>query len=61
MEHPGRTAPSSRTAPFYSIPPRRLVCVEHPAVIKDVDKAIDTLHGNTGVAKVTPTHLSVQL
>lgn len=42
-----------RTAPFHSIPPRRLVSVEHPAVIQDVDKAIDTLQGNAGVSKVS--------
>lgn len=46
--------PSSRTAPFYSITPRRLVSVEHPAVIKDVDKAIDTLHGDSGISKASP-------
>jgi len=41
-----------RTAPFYSIPPRRIVSVEHPAVIKNVDKAIDTLQGNYGISRV---------
>ncbi|GMG34488.1 unnamed protein product [Aspergillus oryzae] len=33
----------SRTAPSYPIPSRRTVTVEHPAIIKNVDKAIDTL------------------
>ncbi|KNG88327.1 RNA polymerase III transcription factor subunit [Aspergillus nomiae NRRL 13137] len=42
----------SRTAPFYPIPPRRIVSVEHPAIIKNVDKAIDTLQGNTGISKI---------
>ncbi|KAL4750098.1 hypothetical protein BDW72DRAFT_120898 [Aspergillus terricola var. indicus] len=42
----------SRTAPFYQIPNRPFVCVEHPAIIKNVDKAIDTLHGGTGIRKI---------
>ncbi|OGM49331.1 RNA polymerase III transcription factor subunit [Aspergillus bombycis] len=42
----------SRTAPFYPIPPRRIVSVEHPAIVKNVDKAIDTLQGNTGISKM---------
>ncbi|KAL4915642.1 RNA polymerase III transcription factor IIIC subunit-domain-containing protein [Aspergillus aurantiobrunneus] len=41
----------SRTAPFYEIPSRHIVCIEHPAIIKNVDKAIDTLQGNTGIIK----------
>ncbi|PLB52038.1 putative RNA polymerase III transcription factor subunit [Aspergillus steynii IBT 23096] len=41
-----------RTAPFYPVPPRHLVSVEHPAIIKDVDKAIDTLQGNAGISKI---------
>ncbi|KAI9035678.1 transcription factor TFIIIC subunit TFC1 [Aspergillus affinis] len=43
---------SSRTAPFYTVPPRNLVSVEHPAIIKDADKAIDTLQGNAGISKI---------
>ncbi|RJE17690.1 Transcription factor, partial [Aspergillus sclerotialis] len=43
-----------RTAPFYQIPPRQLVSVEHPAVIKDVDKALDTLEGDRGISKASP-------
>ncbi|KAL3457313.1 RNA polymerase III transcription factor IIIC subunit-domain-containing protein [Aspergillus heterothallicus] len=42
---------SSRTAPFYTIPSRQIRCIEHPAIIKNVDKAIDTLQGNAGIAK----------
>jgi hypothetical protein len=41
-----------RTAPFYPIPPRRIVSVEHPGVIKNVNRAIDTLDGNDGIARV---------
>ncbi|CBF73674.1 hypothetical protein AN7997.2 [Aspergillus nidulans FGSC A4] len=42
----------SRTAPFYQIPNRPIVCVEHPAIIKNIDKAIDTLQGRTGIKKI---------
>ncbi|GFF35091.1 RNA polymerase III transcription factor subunit, putative [Aspergillus udagawae] len=42
----------TRTAPYYSIPARHIVSVEHPAIIKDVDKAIETLQGNAGISKV---------
>lgn len=44
----------SRTAPFYTVPPRHLISVEHPAIIKDVDKALNTLQGNAGISKVRP-------
>lgn len=42
----------SRTAPFYTVPSRRLVSVEHPAVVRNVDKAIETLQGDTGIKTV---------
>ncbi|RHZ49520.1 hypothetical protein CDV55_100126, partial [Aspergillus turcosus] len=42
----------TRTAPYYSIPARHIVSVEHPAIIKNVDKAIETLQGNTGISKI---------
>jgi len=45
----------SRTAPFYHVPPRRLVSVEHPAVIRNLDKAVDTLQGNVGIHTVRLT------
>ncbi|OQD88351.1 hypothetical protein PENANT_c004G02317 [Penicillium antarcticum] len=38
-----------RTAPIYPVPSRLLVSVEHPAVVRNVDKAIDTLNGDTGI------------
>ncbi|KAL2811001.1 RNA polymerase III transcription factor IIIC subunit-domain-containing protein [Aspergillus granulosus] len=54
----------SRTAPFYNIPSRQILCIEHPAIIKNVDKAIDTLQGSAGIIKAlnppkadTPTNL----
>ncbi|KAJ5114034.1 tau 95 subunit of transcription factor TFIIIC [Penicillium angulare] len=42
----------ARTAPSYPIPSRRLVSVEHPAVIRNLDKAVDTLEGNTGINNI---------
>ncbi|KAJ5958104.1 uncharacterized protein N7479_005254 [Penicillium vulpinum] len=42
----------SRTAPFYAVPSHRLVSVEHPAVIRNVDKAIETLQGDTGIKTI---------
>ncbi|KAL4867066.1 hypothetical protein BDV12DRAFT_210079 [Aspergillus spectabilis] len=42
---------SSRTAPFYNIPSRQIVSIEHPAIIKNVDNAIETLQGSAGIAK----------
>ncbi|GES58125.1 RNA polymerase III transcription factor subunit [Aspergillus terreus] len=41
-----------RTAPFYTIPNRRIVSVEHPAIIQNVDKAIETLQGNQGIYQI---------
>ncbi|KAJ5641954.1 RNA polymerase III transcription factor subunit [Penicillium lividum] len=43
------TSREARTASSYNIPSRRLVSVEHPAVIRNIDKAIETLQGNTGI------------
>ncbi|KAL4894797.1 RNA polymerase III transcription factor IIIC subunit-domain-containing protein [Aspergillus ambiguus] len=45
-EHP------SRTAPFYAVPNRHIVGVEHPAIIQNVDKAVDTLQGNQGISRI---------
>ncbi|KAJ5907170.1 uncharacterized protein N7473_004086 [Penicillium subrubescens] len=42
----------SRTASFYRIPPLHMVSVEHPAVIRNLDKAVATLQGNTGIEKM---------
>ncbi|KAL1850289.1 tau 95 subunit of transcription factor TFIIIC [Paecilomyces lecythidis] len=41
-----------RTAPWYTIPSRRIVSVEHPGIVKNVDKAIDTLNGSSGISKI---------
>ncbi|KAK5797419.1 hypothetical protein VI817_003710 [Penicillium citrinum] len=42
----------SRTAPFHAVPPRRLVSVEHPAVVRNLNRAMDTLQGNAGIEKI---------
>ncbi|GKZ63816.1 tau 95 subunit of transcription factor TFIIIC [Aspergillus niger] len=54
----------ARTAPFYQIPSRRIVSVEHPAIIRNLDKAVDTLKGDAGITKIlhppkpdSPAHL----
>lgn len=46
----------ARTAPFHAIPARRLVSVEHPAMVRNLDKAIDTLQGDAGIKKVCIKH-----
>lgn len=43
---------SSRTAPFYTVPPRQLVSVEHPGIVRNIDNAIDTLQGDLGIKSV---------
>uniref|UniRef100_A0A8D2IVL3 Transcription factor IIIC subunit Tfc1/Sfc1 triple barrel domain-containing protein n=1 Tax=Varanus komodoensis TaxID=61221 RepID=A0A8D2IVL3_VARKO len=34
---------------------KRLVCVEYPGVVRDVDKALLTLGGEEGVSRVRPS------
>ncbi|PKY03793.1 RNA polymerase III transcription factor IIIC subunit [Aspergillus campestris IBT 28561] len=46
------TDQQSRTAPFYHIPQRPIVSIEHPAIVQNIDKAIDTLQGNGGIRRV---------
>lgn len=41
-----------RTAPWYRIPPRWIVAVEHPGVIQNIDRGLQTLKGNDGIVKV---------
>lgn len=43
---------NSWTAPFYTVPSRQLVSVEHPAIVRNVDKAIETLQGDAGIKSV---------
>ncbi|CAG8314966.1 unnamed protein product [Penicillium salamii] len=41
-----------RTAPFYAVPSRQLVSVEHPALVRNFDKAIETLQGDAGIKSI---------
>jgi len=41
-DHEGTTGEGLPQAPFYKIPLRRFGAVEHPMIIKDVDKGIKT-------------------
>ena len=42
-----------RYAPWFQIPERRIVAVEHPGIVKNVDRAIKTLQGDAGISKVS--------
>ncbi|KAL1871049.1 hypothetical protein VTK73DRAFT_2284 [Phialemonium thermophilum] len=55
---------SQSHAPTYSIPTRRLAAVEHPMIIKDLDKGIATFgqtHSFTSILKSTSPRISVPL
>lgn len=43
---------SARFAPWYSVPSEAVVSVEHPGIIKNVEKGIQTLGGYTKAEKV---------
>jgi hypothetical protein len=45
-------------ASAYKIPPRRLVAVEHPMIIKDVDKGIRTFGENPDYKSVSENLIS---
>ncbi len=40
------------TAPTYTIPPRRLAALEHPLIIKNLDKGIKTFGQNNAFRAV---------
>ncbi|KAI1952716.1 tau 95 subunit of transcription factor TFIIIC [Ophidiomyces ophidiicola] len=40
------------TAPWYAIPPREIISVEHPCIIKDVDRGIATLQRGLGIPEI---------
>nr|KMM67497.1 LOW QUALITY PROTEIN: transcription factor tfiiic complex a box associated subunit sfc1 [Coccidioides posadasii RMSCC 3488] len=42
----------STTSPWYTIPAREIVSVEHPCVVKNVDQAIGTLQRGPGIAEI---------
>ncbi|KAK6354735.1 tau 95 subunit of transcription factor TFIIIC [Orbilia brochopaga] len=50
-EETNRPRPTPPEAPWYEIPDRKLLSVEHPAVVKNTDKAIRMLGGPKAVAK----------
>ncbi|KAL3706151.1 tau 95 subunit of transcription factor TFIIIC [Talaromyces marneffei ATCC 18224] len=39
-------------APWYRLPTRRIVAVEHPGIVQNVDRAIKTLQGDAGISKI---------
>ena len=42
----------ARAAPWYPVPPRAIVSVEHPFIVKDIPKAVASLGGNDVIEKV---------
>ncbi|KGQ00939.1 hypothetical protein PAAG_12366 [Paracoccidioides lutzii Pb01] len=51
MSQPVRSR--DRNAPWYSIPAREIVSVEHPCFVKNIDKAIETLDGKSGISRAS--------
>jgi len=49
----------TETAPRYAIPARRLGALEHPLLVKDVDKAIQTFGMNPSLQVVRPSLLII--
>lgn len=52
---------SSRAAPWYGIPSHSLVSVEHPFVVKDVDKAVAMVNAGDQVSKVSMSKIEIIL
>ncbi|KAL1959388.1 hypothetical protein VTO42DRAFT_2191 [Malbranchea cinnamomea] len=44
--------PEARAAPWYSIPSHSFVSVEHPCIVRNVDKALATLQGGEQISKL---------
>lgn len=42
----------ARSCPWIDIPDQRIICIEHPAAIKDVQRGIATLGGEKALVKV---------
>lgn len=42
----------SRAAPSYAVPSHQIISVEHPCIVNDVSKALQTLGGSSNVSKV---------
>jgi hypothetical protein len=47
-------------APRYTIPPRRLGALEHPMIIKNLDKGIKTFGQNNALQGVWSNQISLQ-
>lgn len=43
---------SPKSAPWYLVPPRPIVSVEHPFIVKTMAKAVESLGGSKAVGKV---------
>ena len=53
MQSPaGYSAARDDAAPWYRIPDKTAVSVEHPCVVKNVDKAISMLGGSPAIAQI---------
>ncbi|EFR00921.1 hypothetical protein MGYG_03924 [Nannizzia gypsea CBS 118893] len=50
MSH--ENAGGERSAPWYTVPSQDIVSVEHPCVVKNIDKAIDTLQGHAAISEM---------
>jgi len=44
----------SQTAPWSNVPRLKIVGVEHPFIIQNIQKGIETLGGQNSIAKVSP-------
>lgn len=59
IPHSSRHGPP---CPWIPIPDQRIICIEHPAIIQNIDKGIATLGGEKALVKVPtsiiqpPTH-----
>jgi general transcription factor 3C polypeptide 5 (transcription factor C subunit 1) len=51
-DHVSFSLTESETAPWYNVPSKPLVGVEHPFIIKDISKAIESLGNSVNVEKV---------
>lgn len=49
IPHSSRHGPP---CPWIPIPDQRIICIEHPAIIQNIDKGIATLGGEKALVKV---------
>lgn len=57
--HPSGPLPQQTThhipsSPWIPIPDKRIICIEHPAIIRNLDKGIATIGGEDALKKVRP-------